>query len=51
MTIINTLPEHIDADDLMTLAWTLPLRTEHIVKHERAYALLEQEGQQMRVRL
>jgi len=49
MTIINTIPEHIDADLLMDLAWSLPLKTEHIVKHERSYALLQTS--EMRVRL
>jgi hypothetical protein len=49
MTIINTIPEHIDADLLMDLAWSLPLKTEHIVKNERSYALLQTS--EIRVRL
>lgn len=47
MCIINTIPEQIDAEDLMTLAFSLPLRTKHIESHARAYALLE--GREMRI--
>ena len=50
MSIINTIPEHIDADDIMILALLLPLKSEHIRGHECSYALLEQ-GREMRVHL
>ena len=39
MTIINSIAEQVDAEEIMLLAWRIPLRTEQIVKYERAYAL------------
>ena len=44
MTILNTIPEQVDADDLMALAWSLPLKQEHITRQENAYAALEAKG-------
>jgi hypothetical protein len=36
-------------EDLMTLAWALPVRRKDIQRHEKAYALLE--GKEVRVNL
>lgn len=35
MTILNTIPGHIDAEELMALAWALPLKREHVIRVSR----------------
>ena len=49
MGLISAIQENVDAEDLMTLAWTLPVRRKDIQRHEKAYALLE--GKEVRVNI
>lgn len=49
MGLINAIQETVDVEDLMTLAWALPVRRKDIQRHEKAYALLE--GKEVRVNI